>query len=286
MLSIIICSRQSALPDYTSNNIRETIGCDYELIIVDNSSGDHNIFSAYNEGLKKTHGEFLCFMHEDVVFHSVNWGIKVESVFADHPETGMIGIVGGQFIPDTPCSYWEGGCSVGEMIQGSIGGDGKYQSVREGKKVMELTDVVAIDGFWMCLRRDLFSKVYRDDKTYDGFHCYDIDISMQVWESGYKVQIVPDILIEHKSLGNTDSVYLEQNQRFYEKWKDSLPVCRGLLLSEKEIEQRTAMVKYMRGYLDSFVKAERQLNSIRKSKAYRIGRAFLFPLRSLKPAKR
>jgi GT2 family glycosyltransferase len=139
-----------------------------------------------------------------------------------------------------------------------------------------------VDGFWMCIKRELFGKISWDDKTYNGFHCYDVDICMQVWQAGYKVQVIPDILIEHKSPGNTDCVYLEQNQRFFKKWENSLPSCHGVQLTHTDIAQRTQMVKQMRGYLRLFLDTERRLNNIQKSKAYRLGKFLLKPFELLK----
>ena len=67
MISIIICSRTPDISQELKQNIGTTIGCDYELVVVDNSSNDHSIFSAYNEGAEKAKSELLCFMHEDVL---------------------------------------------------------------------------------------------------------------------------------------------------------------------------------------------------------------------------
>ena len=70
MISIIICSRKPDISDVLKQNIKETIGTDYELIVIDNSHNKYSIFSAYNEGLTLASGDVLCYMHEDLFFHT------------------------------------------------------------------------------------------------------------------------------------------------------------------------------------------------------------------------
>lgn len=76
MISIIICSRHHTLDEELRGNIKATIGNDilYEIVCIDNSNNCHSIFSAYEEGVKKAKGNYLCFMHEDIRFHSADWG--------------------------------------------------------------------------------------------------------------------------------------------------------------------------------------------------------------------
>ncbi len=69
MISLIICSRKSDISNSLKENIERTIGTDYELIVIDNSTNKYSIFSAYNEGVRRSKGDILCFMHEDILYH-------------------------------------------------------------------------------------------------------------------------------------------------------------------------------------------------------------------------
>ena len=84
MISIIICSRNKDIPSELKQNIADTIGVDYELVVIDNSRNQYSIFSAYNEGVKRAKGDMLCFMHEDVVFKNCNWGERVIKHFQNN----------------------------------------------------------------------------------------------------------------------------------------------------------------------------------------------------------
>ena len=285
MISIIICSRKADIPQELKDNIAVTIGCEYELCVIDNSLNDYNIFSAYNEGVLRSKGDVLCFMHEDVVFRSEKWGKVVSGFFKNYADAGLLGVIGGQFIPNTPSSYWEGGAGVGQIMQGFIGANGQYQTKLNGvKSSIPFCEVVAVDGLWMCIPTRLFKEnvLKWDTDTFHGFHCYDMDICYQIVRANLKVMIARDILIEHISPGNTDSVYCKQSQILYDKWQKSLPLVRGREMTQQEIEERTKMVLYMRNYLLMSNTLQERYDNVLKSKAYRLGKVLLKPLRWLK----
>jgi len=58
----------------------------------------------------------------------------------------------------------------------------------------------------MCMRRELMQNI-RFDETFNGFHAYDYDISIQSIVAGYTNYTIYDIKIEHFSKGKTDIVY-------------------------------------------------------------------------------
>ena len=66
MISLIICSRTADISDELKQNIATTIGCEYELCVIDNSRNEYSIFTAYNEGVRRAKGDILCFMHDDI----------------------------------------------------------------------------------------------------------------------------------------------------------------------------------------------------------------------------
>ena len=78
MISLIICSKYDHLSDNLIRNIDQTIGTEYEIVHIDNSQHQYSIFSAYNEGVRRAKGNVLCFMHEDLHFHTDKWGAKVQ----------------------------------------------------------------------------------------------------------------------------------------------------------------------------------------------------------------
>lgn len=90
MISLIICARTGNVSDTLLNNVESTIGCDHEWVVIDNSRHQYNIFQAYNIGVARAKGDILCFMHDDILYHTNNWGTKIEDLFMDD-SIGQVG---------------------------------------------------------------------------------------------------------------------------------------------------------------------------------------------------
>lgn len=220
MISIIICSRESDISTSLKENISRTIGIEYELIVIDNSKNRYSIFSAYNTGYKKSKFPFLCFIHEDILFQTDNWGTKIID-HLDNPETGIIGVAGGKIATQVPSQWSAGGRSI-NIIQ--------HQSKKEKIRIKDPQDftgtsqaAILIDGLFLCMRHKIFKKIKFDEKI-KGFHGYDYDISIQSIVAGYKNYVIYDVLIEHFSEGKKDIGYYETLINIYKKWEKHLPL--------------------------------------------------------------
>jgi len=232
MLSIIVCSRNKTLPTEFVANVTNTVGVDHEIIAVDNSENQYSIFSAYNIGISKSKYPYLCFVHDDVFFHSNNWGINVIAHLQD-PRTGVIGLAGGDLVLRVPAS-WATLISVSEKI---------IKSDRTGRKQTILAQkpenytesrrsVILLDGVFMCMRRELVEK-NKFDEQFLGFHGYDFDITIQSSVSGYNNYVIYDVDLEHFSRGNTDINYYRNLIAVFRKWEKYLPII-GKTISEDE----------------------------------------------------
>ena len=87
MFSIIICSISPERLLQVKKNIQETIGTEHEFIAIDNRETKWPIAKAYNEGAKRARYPYLFFVHEDVRFHSQDWG-KVIAGKLEEPDCG------------------------------------------------------------------------------------------------------------------------------------------------------------------------------------------------------
>ena len=233
MISIIICSRTSSISDELIQNINQTIGIPYELVIIDNSDNLYSIFSAYNEGVKRSKYELLCFMHDDISFKSNDWGIKVINRF-NAPKIGAIGVAGSPYYAILPGAWWSGG-----YISQSIYGEKElaYQTKKD-----KALPVVVLDGLWFCVRKSLFSMIRFDDATFNGFHYYDMDISLQIHQKGYTLLSVYDISIQHSS-GKLDRSWLNNALLLQKKWGNNLPIFTEKLPYFKEVTIEYAVLE-------------------------------------------
>lgn len=245
MISIIICSRHSDISDELKRNINDTIGVEYELVIIDNSSNKYSIFSAYNRGLSLAKGDVLCFMHEDILFHTEHWGEMLQSYFGKYVDAGMVGIAGTHFLPQIPAAWWDTEIRSGQLLQGGWD-NGVYKIISKdvwSNYISEPTRVVSVDGLWMCFQRKMFDYIKWDEDNFNGFHGYDTDISLQVWKSGFEVHIFWDILIEHKSCGVSGLDFYRSLDVLYSKWSSFLPIVKGVEISESEQQARTRIAE-------------------------------------------
>ena len=278
MISCVICSRRPDIPAELKENITTTIGCEYELVVIDNSRNEYSIFSAYNEGVRRAQGDILCFMHEDILYHTDIWGIKVIKYFEQYPQAGLIGIIGTHFLSKIPSGWWDTEIGSGHLLQRFYKGDTyTIEMDQRGDSTRVPTRVVAVDGLWMCVQRKIFSQVRWDEETFNGFHAYDLDMSLQVYNAGYEVHILWDILIEHKSYGNPNLSFHIANQLLWDKWRNFLPLVKGVDMGPSEQQARTKIVE-----LNKIIqKQEQEIARIYSSNAHRLGKMLLRPMRAI-----
>ena len=273
MISIIICSRKADIPEELKQNIAETIGCEYELCVIDNLRNEYNIFTAYNEGVRRANGDVLCFMHEDVLFHTEGWGKIIINQLADK-SIGIIGFAGTHFMPSCPLYWWHSPYISQYNLQTDKGITIQNNTVDYFHG--QLADVAAVDGLCFFIPRRLFADIRFDATTYSGFHAYDMDICMQVITSGLRVCVSRSILVEHfwseEAIRNekyAKMLYVNM-QLFYNKWKDKLPICVG-------VEEPAYVMHRLNNLCIQAYDAQR----VRYSKAYRLGRMLLHPIKTI-----
>ncbi|MBK7238913.1 MAG: hypothetical protein IPI00_01765 [Flavobacteriales bacterium] len=73
MISIVICKYDVANFQRCIKSIDDTKTEEYELVVIDNTLNKYDIFTAYNEGIKQSNGDYICFMHEDIVYFEKGW---------------------------------------------------------------------------------------------------------------------------------------------------------------------------------------------------------------------
>jgi len=222
MISIIICARQSEIDPALRENIGQTIGTTHEIIAIDNSQNSYTIFEAYNKGVSLSQYSFLLFMHDDIWYHTPDWGQKLVRHFDDE-RTGAIGVAGTPYLPYNPGGWWSSGAGYIYLLQSDkTNPTPALQQFAPGYE--PFGEAVALDGVWFCIRKSLFATISFDETTYNGFHFYDVDTTLQVYKAGYRVRCINDILIHHTSMGSLNASWADQLDAFRKKWKQDLPV--------------------------------------------------------------
>ncbi len=232
MLSIIICSRNQTLPKEFTENVSSTVGVEYEIVTIDNSKNNYSIFSAYNLGFSKCKYPYLCFLHEDVLFRTPNWGEKIIAHLKE-PNTGILGLAGSDLVTRIPgaCS---GKTSCANIIQSDK--SGRKPSVKSffpENYNKSRHSTILLDGVLLSLRRDLMEKLKFDEQI-GVFHGYDFDITLQSTIAGYTNYVIYDIELEHFSRGQFDGKYISNLIAVFKKWRNYLPLVGPSITDEKQ----------------------------------------------------
>jgi hypothetical protein len=147
---------------------------------------------------------------------------------------------------------------------------------REGKNKVP---VAVVDGMWLCIRKSSFDMIQFDESLYNGFHFYDMDISMQVSQILKKrVLVVFDILIGHYSTASINPLFLSNMNLFYEKWKNKLPIVVGIDDFDLEVfSSLSSLSNYYYICYKAYFDACETNKKLYSSKAYRLGKFILYP---------
>lgn len=227
MISIIVSTRknESTLKTFT-DNISETIGVEFEFIIIENHA-KYSLCEAYNIGIEKAKYNFFCFVHDDILFKTTNWGNRLISAMEADNSIGLIGVAGTKFKSTYP-SGWGQSPYLSHFNKGHIfsklGIQPENHFEFDQKKIKnDIEDVVCVDGVFLFTKKELTTICRFDDKMLTNFHGYDIDFSLQVHFARYRVIVDRNILLTHHSGGNYSREYTQANRLICKKWKSKLP---------------------------------------------------------------
>ena len=210
MISIIISSYQDKFYSALEKNIAETIGIPYEIIKIVNPNL-MGICEAYNKGASLSKYDYLLFVHEDVLFHTNNWG----QILIDHLEienTGVVGVAGSGYVPKAPISW--NVPDINYVYLNLIQNTKRKNNSKLYSNISESTKAFALDGVFLAVKKTVYEE-FLFDEIVKGFHGYDTDFSLRV-ATKYDNYVISNILIEHFSKGNPDVFFFKNNVRNFQ----------------------------------------------------------------------
>jgi GT2 family glycosyltransferase len=213
----------------------------FELAVVDNASSDGTeaffrrwtppfalryrrnarnvgLIQALNQGAELAGGDTLCFLHNDTVMHDLRWLARLGAAL-EEPGVGLVGLYGAQRLR-------RDGRYVGRTLVHALAGTANVRG--------DLTEVAAVDGVCLAVRRSVLDEVGGFDEGYGFFHGYDRDLSFAVREAGRRCVVV-DTPFTHRGGGTRtgaaapfeSAADLAQRRaalaRFAAKWSHRLP---------------------------------------------------------------
>lgn len=241
MISVITCFRNDEMVGQLSANIANTIGHDYEFIKVENKTGCYSLTEAYNLGAAQAKYDYLCFVHEDVLFRTDQWGHNLLAHFKADAQAGVIGIAGSVYKIKMVSSWWQPELSELEpkrinLIQHYKKAEKTAREIRINPLFEQRSKVVSLDGVFMAVRKEVWKQFRFDDVLLKGFHGYDLDFTLRIG-SRYSNYVIYDILLEHFSEGVNDQNWLRDNYRVHLKNKKLLPSLKEGRINPKALRQ-------------------------------------------------
>lgn len=226
MITVIICSVNPTQRDTIITNISSTIGIEYELIVTDNQFINRGICTVYNEAAAKAGYPYLCFVHEDVCFHTQGWG-QILVDLLNNKSHALVGVSGTVYKSDLPGSWVD--CDQQHYRVNTLqhfAGKGLVEQ-RFNSENKTLSEVAVIDGVFMATCKTIWENNQFDASLLKGFHGYDLDFSLSAGMMG-KVLVTHEILLEHFSAGSFSKEWINDTLSVHRKWKRTLPRFKGL----------------------------------------------------------
>lgn len=243
LISIIVCSIDSGLFKQFQKNVNDTIGCEFEMIRIENTNTGRGICKIYNEGFLQAKGNVICYCHEDILFETANWGSRLNELLSNK-EIGLVGSAGAVYkskYPNAwvavPKEYYRA-----NMVQKKSDGTSFYTHILDEGNYSE---VAVLDGCFLAGRNEVFEKYKWNEVLLKGFHLYDLDMSLQI-QATYKLAVANEIKIVHLSEGNFGMDWLKESEKFHSKSKARLPVSvKELSNKERQLLDYFGMTAYL-----------------------------------------
>lgn len=228
MISIIICSITPEKFSAITKNYTDLMGGEpFEIIGIHDAK---SLCEGYNRGIRQSVGDILIFSHDDIEILSPDFVIKLKNYLERFDIVGLAGtdkVVGGGWVnAGVPHLYGQVAHPHGAAYLTELFDYGK--TAKQGKTIAD--GIKMLDGLFFAVRRSVVQKVLFDDRTFDGFHGYDVDFTFSAFLAGFRLAVCNDIAVIHSSGGSFDESYQKYKQRFANKHQATLEVATPMAL--------------------------------------------------------
>ena len=238
MFSILICSINASYLENLKINIGETIGYEFEILVWDNLAEQKPITEVYNFLASKAQYPYWCFIHEDIRFDTMNWAANLIKAFDAYPATGLIGVAGAKYKSRTASGWLTGirGLDCCNIRHQDKDGLISHFYLNPNKAVLE--PVINVDGVFIAIRREVWKTARFNEINLRGFHLYDIDFSLHVFQH-WRAAVLFNIDIMHFTQGgNYGDAWVEPTLRWHALFSSQLPQSSGIDTAQKILEKK------------------------------------------------
>jgi len=223
MVSLVVCSINPKFLKNLQENVSLTIGVEHEWLIWDNRKDNKGLCEVYNNLAKNARFPYVCFLHEDLLFRSENWGSYLVKLMESDPAIALVGIAGGKYKSRLYSGWYSGANNLDyyNVTHRECGEALKILSPQDWRRNEE--PVVCIDGIFMFCAKNIWEKYSFDETLLKGFHFYDIDFSLLIAESN-KVVVTNKVDVVHLTTGGDyGNKWVEQAFLYHDFRNNHLP---------------------------------------------------------------
>jgi len=224
MISFICCSIDPDALIRLRCNLEETLGVSFELIGYDNRETRYGLCKVYNRCAAEARYDLLCFIHEDVAFHTRDWVENSGLLHRLHsPRCGVIGFAGST-LKLREMTAMDAGCGDKRTHYIQRCASGRRLTSIHNPDRTDYSPVVLLDGMCLFVPREVWKAIRFDEEHFPAFHGYDLDFSLAAAAAGYTNYVCNTVMPEHFSEGSFDERWFEMLRDLHRKWQDRLPL--------------------------------------------------------------
>ena len=212
-VSIVVCSVRPDMLGRMQENYRAVLeGRAHEFVVIGDA---RSLCEGYNRGLAAARHPIVVFSHDDVELLSPRPFDAIEHALESHD---VVGIAGAMKVSG-PAVMWAGHPHLRGFVALPVPGRPEaVQATVYGLECGVVGGMQALDGFFFAARREAALAVGFDEKTFDGFHFYDLDFTYRAHAAGLKLAVTTEACALHRSLGNFGEDWRRYSRRFAEKF--------------------------------------------------------------------
>ena len=194
-VSVVICSITPDKFNAVSASYRALLAdVPHEIIGIHDAK---SLCEGYNRGIRRASGDVIILSHDDVVIANPDFAARLLAHLSDHDLVGVAGttrLLGGNWI-DAGWPHLHG------QIASQIHQPGKLVVTAYQVRGTAVSGAQALDGAFLALRREAFERVQFDERTFDGWHLYDLDFVFSAHLAGLSIAVCNDLCLIHNSIG-------------------------------------------------------------------------------------
>ena len=217
-ISVVICSDDDRRFEEASQTYARLLeGGPFEMIRM---SGARGMAQGFNRGLAQSTGDWVIFSQDDVEFLATDFR---ERLLEHMTHCDVLGVAGTRLLTAPGWRMAGPPHLYGQIASPSDDPPGEFSVTLWTVPGRWVGRMQALDGAFLCVGRDVATKIRFDQDTFQGDHLFDVDFTYRAHLQGFNLSAAMDLFpIDHSPVGYTRD-WIPHAQAFLKKFP-SLPI--------------------------------------------------------------